>query len=129
MDNETTALWLATVPLLQGVFKLTGENPAARRAVRAAAILRPMTLGTPTPGCVVVDGKVTVVGGVVVVVLKMLCAALFCAAVGAPPHDVTREAVTTPAIPSAATRPPDDMAPLWFLESGGAAGGVAGPAI
>ena len=106
---------------------MTDGKPAARRAVRAAVILRPMTLGTTTPGCVVVDDdEVEVVGGVVVVlvVVRMLRTAFFCAAEGALPHDVRRHAVSSAVIPSAATRPPNDMTSLWFVESGGAAGGV-----
>jgi hypothetical protein len=133
--SDATMLWLASVPLLQGVFRLTGGKPTRTRAERAAAILRPMTLGTATPGCVVLAGdEVEVVGGtvgvvvvvVVVVVLEveLFAAAFFCALVGLLPHDARRQAVTRAVLPSAATRPPKDMSPLWFVVSSGAALGM-----
>ena len=90
--------------------------------------MRPMTLGTTTPGCVVVgDDEVDVVGGVVVVVVvRMSRIAFFCAAVGPLPHDVRRPAVTSAVPTSATTRPPDGMASLLFVESDGAADPRAG---
>ena len=61
-----TTLWLASVPLVQAAFSGTVKRPMARRAVRAAAILNPMTLGTATPASVVGVDEVVVVGAVVV---------------------------------------------------------------
>jgi hypothetical protein len=124
MASETTTLWLANVPLLHGVFKFTDVKPALRRAPRAAAILRPMTLGMTTPGCDVVaaDDEVAVVGGgFVVVVVRMSRTAFFCAAVGPLPHEARTHAVASAVRPSAVDRPPNDMGPLWFVQSGGAA--------
>jgi len=62
MDSDATTLWLATVPLSQAAFKGTIGNPALCSALCAGVILRPMTLGTSTLGCVVV--VVVVVGTV-----------------------------------------------------------------
>ena len=125
--SDATTLWLARVPLLHGVFRFTDVNPAARRAAWAAVIFRPMTFGTATPGCVVVDdgAEVEVVGGAAVVVVRMLRTAFFCAAVGPLLHDARRLAAITAAHPSGTTRPPNGTAPSWFVESCGAAGRTA----
>src|ERR1700722_8696700 len=73
--NDATTLWLASVPLLHGVFRPTAGSPASCKVAWAAAIFNPMTLGTVTPGCVVVVDVVVVgaeevdVAGAAVVVL------------------------------------------------------------
>jgi len=114
---------------LHGVFRLTDGNPAPRRAAWAAVIFRPITFGTATPGCVVVDdGAVVVdVGGavVVVVVVRMERTAFFCAAVGPVLHEARRHAATTAVLPSTATRRPNGT--VHHASCSDAAGGA--PAV
>ena len=92
-------------------------------------IFRPITFGTATPGCVVVDdGAVVVdVGGavVVVVVVRMERTAFFCAAVGPVLHEARRHAATTAVLPSTATRRPNGTGPSCFLQRCGGAGAPA----
>ena len=142
--RDATTLWLATVPLLHAALRLTGTIPAVRRAVRAAAIFRPTTFGTATPGCVVAGAvaEVEVIGAAVaLVVVKMLRTAFFSAVVGELPHDVRMHAATSAAAPAKAIRPPGEpfvrspggapegMRPSWFLgHSGVGPGRRTGPA-
>lgn len=105
--------------MLQGIFRLTDGNPAARKAACAAVIFRPITFGTATPGCVVVDGGAVVVdvgGAVVVVVARMERTAFFCAAVGPVLHEARRQAAATAVLPKTATRRPNDTGPSCFLQ-------------
>ena len=124
--SDETTLWLASVPLLHGVLRETGANPAARRAARAAAIFSPITFGTVICGRVVVGAVTAVDVGaatvVVVVVFRMPRTAFFWAAVGElPPHDVRKQAATRTAAARAATRPPTCTAPSLFVDRPGAA--------
>src|SRR5580704_8855688 len=118
-DNDVTTLWLASVPLLHAAFRLTGGSPAARRAARAAAIFRPMTAGTATPGAVVVVAALVDVEGnvvVVVVVVPMpLPAAVFLAA-GELPHEERAQAASTPTAPLVTSRPHGFMCPSLPLD-------------
>ena len=58
-DRDDTTLWLAVVPLWQGVLKGTRTKPTERRTRRAWPGFMPMTFGTTTPGVV---GRGTLVG-------------------------------------------------------------------
>jgi hypothetical protein len=118
--SDETTLWLASVPMLHGVLRETGANPAARKAAWAAAIFNPITFGTVLCGRVVGGAVIAVdvvAAAVVVVVLGMPRTAFFGAAVGElPPHDVRRHAATRAAVPRAATRPPTCTAPSLFVD-------------
>ena len=63
--SDATTLWLASVPLLHGVFRPIAGRPAWCKVAWAAAIFNPMTLGTGIPGVVVVVVEVDVVGAAV----------------------------------------------------------------
>ena len=107
MAKDETTLWLASDPLLHGVFRATLGNPTMCRAMRAAEIFAPMMLGTVTPGEVVdVVEEVVVeeVGGSVVV--RIVRSASFWSADGAPAHDESAQAARTAAAPAAAERIP-----------------------
>src|SRR5580704_16375557 len=120
-DNDVTTLWLASVPLLHAAFRLTGGSPTARRAARAAAIFRPITAGTVTPGAVVVVAALVDVEGsvvVVVVVVPMPLPVVFLAA-GELPHEERAQAASTPTAPLATSRPHGFMRPSLPLDPPG----------
>ncbi len=125
LDSAAATLWLASVPLLHGVFSAMDGRLAARSAPRAAAIFSPITLGTATPGAVGVEvGAVDVVVGAAVVVVRMWRTAFFRPAVGELPQDVRRQAMTSTVAASALTRPREGMVPSWCLSCCDAAPGA-----
>ena len=109
--SDATTLWLASVPLLHGMFRPTAGSPAWCRVARAAAIFTPMTLGTITSGCVV--AVVDVVSAAVVVVVRT---AFFD---GEPPQDERTPPATKATAPAVATRTPRSMEPSLFPEPSG----------